>query len=271
MTDEVNMTYGQENEKINKYVQYSVIAHVLIFLFLTMEHVFFASDEINVQSAIRVDMVALPDKVNEQTALPEPVPAPAPEVKPAESKKLVEKNADAKVEKPILLKNKTKDPDAINLNKNKIKQKQALEKLKQLEALEAIQKDLDKESKNARNKNSKDKKYKGNVLSPGSSLTGIAKLEADGYVDQVHQHMMSRWALPPYLKNRNFHTDVVVRFDMNGNVISKEIVKSSGNSAFDDYVLTAIQKSTPVPAPPFKFSRIASEQGFLFRFSHDNE
>ncbi len=265
----VEQTLDQQEAKLNKYLRYSLIAHVVIFLALTVENVFFSNNDISIQNAIRVDMVALPDKL-----APNEMPAPAPEpVPPPEtSNKLVEKNAEnVKIEKSVVLNTKAKDPDSIRLNKSKAKQKQALEKLKQLEALESIQKEIDKDAKTNRNKNSKDKKYKGNVLSPGSSLTGITKLEADAYIDNVHQHMLSRWMLPPFLKNRNFRTDVIVKFDSNGNILSKEILKSSGNSTFDDYVLTAIQKSSPVPIPPNKFTRIASEQGFLFRFSHDND
>lgn len=260
---------NQQDKKLNKYIKYSLIAHAVLFFVLIFESVFFTSTDVIIQNAVRVDMVALPDKTapNEMPA-PAPEPAPPPET----SNKLVEKNAETvKVEKTVVLNTKAKDPEAIRLNKNKIKQKQALEKLKQLEALEAIQKDIDKDAKFNKNKNSKDKKYKGNVLSPGSSLTGIVKLEVDAYIDNVHQHMLARWMLPQFLKNRNFRTDVVVKFDSNGNILSKEILKSSGNTTFDDYVLTAIQKSSPVPIPPNKFTRIASEQGFLFRFSHDND
>lgn len=262
-------TLNQQEERLNKYLRYSLIVHVVLFLVLTVENVFFANTDVNIQNAIRVDMVALPDK-----AVPNEMPAPAPEPAPLPdaSNKLVEKNAEnIKIEKSVVLNTKAKDPEAIRLNKSKAKQKQALEKLKQLEALENIQKDIDKDARANKNKNSKDKKYKGNVLSPGSSLTGITKLEVDAYIDNVHQHMLARWMLPQFLKNRNFRTDVVVKFDSNGNILSKEILKSSGNPTFDDYVLTAIQKSSPVPIPPNKFTRIASEQGFLFRFSHDND
>ena len=197
-------TLNQQEERLNKYLRYSLIVHVVLFLALTVENVFFANTDVNIQNAIRVDMVALPDK-----AVPNEMPAPAPEPAPPPdaSNKLAETNAEnIKIEKSV------------------------------------VQKDIDKDARANKNKNSKDKKYKGNVLSPGSSLTGIAKLEVDAYIDNVHQHMLARWMLPQFLKNRNFRTDVVVKFDSNGNILSKEILKSSGNPTFDDYVLTAIYK-----------------------------
>jgi colicin import membrane protein len=82
---------------------------------------------------------------------------------------------------------------------------------------------------------------------------------------------MNNWSAPAYFKNRGLKTHVMVRFDENGNILAKDIVKSSGNPAFDELVLVAIQKSSPVPAPPAKFSKIASVEGFLFRFSPDSE
>lgn len=254
-----------ENQSLKKYVKISMIVHVGIFLALTIKATFFADPPIQFENAIRVDIVGLPDKV-----LKEPAPAPAPE--PAAPEKSKEQ---APVEKVVQIKKqklpdraKENDPEAINLDKAKKKQKQALEKLKQMEALEAIEKQI--ESENRKKAAASQVKYKGNVLSSGSELRGIHKLQADTYVGDVHKHMLMNWSLPEYLKKRNLRVVILVRFDESGNILGKNIVKGSGNPTFDDMVLLAIQKSSPVPAPPAKFAKIAADEGFQFIFRHDD-
>ena len=242
---------ANEQEKFIPYLKASVLLHVGIFLAFTIQAIFFMEMPIQYEKAIRVDLIGLPEKVSDPVTETMPVPTPAPK-------------SEIKVKLPP----KSAEPEAINLEKTKNKQKSAIEKLKQLEALEAIQKDIEKEKKAAASSMAK-AKYKGNMLSPGTELTGVNKLQAETYIDDVHRHMLNHWTLPQYLKNRNFRTDVLVKFDENGNILEKGVVKSSGNAAFDDFVLAAIQKSTPVPPPPAKFVRISSMQGFLFRFSDD--
>lgn len=271
-----------ESNQFKRYVKISAIVHVAILLGLTIQATFFTDPPIQFEKAIRVDMVGLPEKIKElppappakeSPAPPAPTPpepvaeTPPPKKEPPAPPK---KTAQAEAAKPKLpTRTKEKDPDAVNLDKTKSKQKQALEKLKQMEALEKIQQELESENKKKAAQAASQVKYKGNVLSAGSELTGVNKLQAETYISDVHRHILQNWSLPEYLKNKRFRTDVVVRFDQSGNVLSKEIVKASGNPLFDEMVLSAIQKSSPVPVPPDKFSKIASIEGFLFRFSHD--
>ncbi len=257
-----------ENISLKNYVKISMIVHVGIFLALTIKATFFTDPPIVLENAIRVDMVGLPDKVKEAPPAPEPA-APQPKQVEMPKKEVVPPPVVAKPE-PVKPQPKAKEPDAINLNKTKSKEKQALEKLKQMAALEAIQKDLDAENKKkAAAKAVAQVKYKGNVLASGSELTGINKLQADNYTGEVLRHMKNHWEIPQYIKNNSLSTMVLVRFDESGIILSKSIVKSSGNPAFDEIVLTAIQNSSPVPPPPAKFAKIASVEGFLFRFSPD--
>ncbi len=255
---------AMQNEGLKKYVKMSIIFHVVVFLALSFQSILISTTEIDFSQAIRVDTVALPDKI-----MPAAPPAPTPEVaKPKEEPKT--DPAPEPVTEKIKLPPKPKDIDleSINLDKTKKQQKSALEKLKQMEALEKIQNEIEKERLNKIAQAAK-VKYKGNTLSPGTELTGVNKLQADTYIDDVHKHLIGNWALPEYLKNRNLKAEILVKFDESGNILEKSLVKSSGNQAFDDYVMTAVQKSSPVPPPPAKFVRISSIQGFLFRFSHD--
>lgn len=256
----------ETEEKLLPYLKVSVLLHIAVFFAFTIHTLFFIETPIQYEKAIRVDLIGLPDKVQEAPPAPE---APAPVKAEEKTEPKIEPKAPPEV---VKLPPKPKEPDAISLQKtmqiNKNKQKSALEKLKQMEALDSIKDDLEKDKKNAAAAAAKIK-YKGNAISPGTELTGINKLQADTYIDDVYKHMLKHWTLPEYLKKRKFRTDVLVKFDENGLILEKITVKSSGNAAFDEFVLAAIQKSSPVPAPPVKFVRISSIQGFLFRFSDD--
>jgi colicin import membrane protein len=236
----------------------SLIVHIVLLAFFTVDAVFFTDEPIAFDQAIRVDMVGLPDKI------PAKAP-PAPEAKsPKAETPKPEAVAKPEPPKPVAIP-KVKDPDAINLQKTKSKEKAALQKLKQMEALEKIKDEMTNESK--KKAAAAIAAYKGNELSAGSELTGINKLQADTYLADVNQHMRQYWSLPEYLKHRNLEASVLVRFDQNGNILSKSIAKSSGNPVYDEVVLAAIEKSSPVPPPPAKFVKISTVQGFLFRFS----
>ncbi|MFN7728652.1 MAG: energy transducer TonB [Bdellovibrio sp.] len=247
-----------KNDRLNRYVGFSIGVHVLILLIFTVK-AFFAGDAIEYQSAVRVDLIGLPDKV-----IPEdlkPASGPAPEAPPADK---TEENA--KAELPTKLP-KT-DPDAINLDKNKSKQKDAMAKLKQMSAFEKIQQqELAEERKKLDAlAAAKAKQIKGNQISSGSQLSGISRLQADNYIGNVERQIRANWVLPQYLAKKNLKAQVRVRFDETGQVLSAQIVKSSGNPTFDEIVIDTVQKSSPVPPPPEKFVRLFNLEGVLFGF-----
>ena len=251
------------NSRFRKYVQYSIGAHIAVFLFFGVKTAFFTDEPINFEQAVRVDMVALPDKV--MTELP-PAPVTAAPEKKAETQPTTPPVAKEKVEpKKEPLPKKTLDKEAINLDKAKTKQKEALAKLKQMQALEEIESELENEKK--KKAQEAVKSYKGNVLSAGTALTGVNKMQADNYLGDIHEHVKANWSLPEYLRKRSLQTTVLIRIDESGAILSKSITRSSGNPVFDDLVLSAIEKSSPLPRPPEKFVKIASIQGFSIGFS----
>jgi colicin import membrane protein len=250
-----------EKNIFQKYLKVSLISHACLFAALFIQAFVFQEVQIPYEKSIRVDLVGLPDKLPEIEA-----PAAIPEAK---KESVQDKTSEAAKPEPIKKETAPKEPEAISLDKTKTKQKKALEKLKQMQALEQIQKELEQESKKKAATAASKTKFAGNVISPGTALTGVNKLQADAYIDAVHQHMIAHWALPEYLRNRNLKAYVLVKFDENGNVLEKAITKSSGNPSFDEHVLEAIDQSSPVPRPPGKFARISSLQGFSFVFSLD--
>ena len=260
----------KENLLFKRYVKASALFHVAIFLFFAVQITFFSTPTIDFEQAIRVDIVGLPPKANEpppaaEVAKPEPTPAPTP---PEPNKPVAKKEpvAPQLPSKPVAA-----EPDSIRLEKTKSQQKKALEKLKQMQALADIEQEIESESRRKKVAPPPTTPYKGNIINAGTELRGLQKLQAEKYIDEITKHFLSHWTAPAYCRNRNLKTRGVVRLDESGNVLGREILQSSGNSSFDELVLAAILKSSPVPPPPEKFSRIAQIEGFLINFSPDSQ
>lgn len=260
----------QNEESLKSGIGLSFALHAFAISFLTLKAVFFTPPSVDYSQAIRVDMVGLPDKIE-----PKEIPAPAKEeAKPAPAPKETPK--EAKVEKPtpapdVKMPPKTaqKDPDAINLEKVKSKQQNAMDKLKAMAALDKIKDDVESEKKKAAGTGKKvdiAAQIKGNQVSPGTSLTGLNKLQHDTYIADLDKHIKQNWALPEWLAKRDLSAQVRVLIDARGLVIGKKIVKSSGNPSYDDEVLATIERSSPFPPPPDKFAGLLEVEGILVGF-----
>ena len=107
---------------------------------------------------------------------------------------------------------------------------------------------------------------KGQELNAGTELRGVAKLQHEEYLNKLEKHIRSFWSLPEWLNKKNLTAQVQVTFDENGRLLSKRIVKSSGNASFDERVLKTVTESVPVPTPPKNLTRIISSEGILIGF-----
>ena len=95
---------------------------------------------------------------------------------------------------------------------------------------------------------------KGNRIAPGTALEGLDKLDYNNYIGVLHSHIQSYWELPQWLAvSDNLNTVVKVYLDPRGYVIKRELIKSSGDTRFDQIVLTAIDRASPFPKPEDKF------------------
>ena len=109
-------------------------------------------------------------------------------------------------------------------------------------------------------------KVKGNVLSAGTALSGLSKLQHDTYIADLDSHIKQHWSIPEYLAKKDYKAQVRVRIDENGQIISRQISKSSGNPNYDAEVLATVDKSAPFPRPPEKFIAIVQVDGILIGF-----
>lgn len=253
--------YPQPKNPLSPGVILSFCLHSALVSLLLFKATFFSSEKLAYDTAVRVDLVALPDKVQPQLteptqpeAKPAPAPTPVPTPKP---EPVVEKKPEP------LPKKQTPDQDAIKLQKDiKKKQNSALDKLKAMEALEKIKEDVKKDQ----TKKQANAPVKGNILNPGTSLTGLNKVQEQTYLNRLDSHIKSNWALPQWLANKNYRAQIRVQFDENGRIVARQVVKSSGNPTYDEMALATIDKSVPFPAPPEKFTAIFKVDGVLIGF-----
>lgn len=223
---------------------------------------FFSKPQLNLSEAIRVDMVGLPEKYNpaqKSNDLPEKIEkTPEPVVEPK-----VEEKPEPKVPMKAEPKAQAKpDNDAVSLNKSKQKQKAALEKLKKMSAIDKIRQQV----QNEKSADAAAKVLKGRVLAKGTSPTGLDKIQSENYLVQLDALIKSKWALPQWLIGKPLKTKILVKIHSDGRVADRKIVQSSGNPTYDEYCLQAIEKASPFPKVPDKFTEIYSEDGVLFGF-----
>lgn len=239
------------NDSLQKPVTYSLGFHAAVFFLLFVKMAFFPSAPIEIKRSIRVDLVALPDKVQEPTPVaaveePAPVSVPAPPPAKPEAPKVAEKS----IEKPTV----TKTPPKKENKDVKRSQNSALNKLKAMSALEKIKQEKAQQV------------VKGNQASKGNSLTGLEQIEYDRYFDQVEMTIRSHWSIPQWLSEGEYRAQALVLIDDKGLVIKKEVIKSSGNDIFDSRVLAAVDDSSPFPAPPDRLKDILANRGIVFNF-----
>lgn len=252
--------------KLSNGVLYSIIAHAALVLMMILQVVFYPTKALDLSTAIRVDMVGLPEKnllpSQEPNQLPEKKAETEPEVEKIKPEITQPLNKE-EVKKKLPEKKSPPEADSVNINKVKSKQKEALAKLKASAAIEKLKNEVNESTK------SDDKTkpvFKGRILSAGTSLTGLDKLQSDSYLSQLDAKIKSHWTLPQWLMGKSLRARVLIKFDEAGNLISNKIIQSSGQPTYDEYCLLTITKSAPLPKAPEKFSSIYKIDGVVIGF-----
>jgi len=84
--------------------------------------------------------------------------------------------------------------------------------------------------------------------------------EVAAWLKRAKIHVRRAWVLPAGFRTQALAAHVQVNLDAAGNVVGvPRIVRRSGNPWFDEGVVRAIQKASPLPAPPE-----ADEWAFVF-------
>jgi len=86
----------------------------------------------------------------------------------------------------------------------------------------------------------------------GSASGGSVQVspEMAAWIRQAKIHVRRNWVLTPGFRTQSFETHVSVNLDASGRVLGEpRVTKRSGNPWYDDGVVRAIQKASPIPAP----------------------
>lgn len=239
----------------------SAALHVVVALILTVRAYIFPSEPLRIESAIRVDIVGLPEK---SQSLPPPIEAPVPEAPkpeavPETTKDLppveVARPVTQPKDPPVVLKPKKPDPKKQRKDQESaLKRLQALAKLDQQARADAAQKAI-AAAKNAQ------AAVRGNQLSKGNSLSGLTRLDHAKYLDELEARVKSQWRPPKFLASAKLRVRVILLIDETGMITKKSIVQSSGNNVFDESALQAIEAAQPLKAPPESLQGLLSTQG----------
>ena len=193
--------------------------------------------------------------------MPDKVETPKPKAKAPKQVKVPDKpKAKPKPKPKPKTKPKPKKPK-VNLKKAKSKQEQAMERLKALEAIEKMKAEAEQEQEQE-----VQQEYKGNVISSGSSLTGLDRIAFEKYFDDMQAHVKQQWNLPTWLASANLKGVVAVKIDERGYVIDRVITQASGNEVFDNLVLETVDRASPFPPPPNRLKNVLKLNGFQLGF-----
>lgn len=231
---------------MSNFLFYSCLGHfTLLFVFMGNWSVIFFKKEVQIENAIRVDMLALPEI---RTPLPRPIRRKKKELKILKKKKQVslqQKKKLVKVPKP--------KPNLQNLESE---QQKALDKLNTLSNIEKMQEDMEPI------------KYKGEKISKGQDMTGkiLDNPVENQYFMNLKRHINLYWNLPKELAEANFKARIYVTIDTAGEVLNWRVVESSGSADFDARVLETIQRASPLPVPPTSQLKQKLAGGIVFNF-----
>lgn len=256
----------EEEDNFVRFVRISAVLHLGLLALFTLRAVLYPTEPLVLERAIRVDMVALPDKQKElPPELVEPVKQqtksePKAEATPVPPKpKDVVKLPDTEAKKP--------EAEQINLKQTKKSQDAALKRLEAMQKIEKMMKeDNNKKVVAARHDESQPSALKGNEVSPGTALTGLAKIENERYLVSLDEHVKKHWNLPNFLATAKLNASVIVFLDEHGNILKKKMVKSSGNQIFDQTVMESIERASPFPAPPHRLANLFMVDGIQLGF-----
>lgn len=271
-TEKSTITHHNE---FTKSLGLSVVAHLALLLFFVIQVTFFNDPIVDLSQAIRVDMVGLPNKIDQNQSahtaeekinkLPEKNIETQSEPEPVSAEKI--KQPTAKVEHK---KQTAPDAQSVDLKKSKSKQKAALEKLKKLSAIDKIKQEVRSEAEakalKAFTQSLPKGPIKGRAISAGTALSGLDRLEANQYLQSLDQQIKQHWALPQWLMNKPFKAQVLIKLDANGGLISKSILKGSGQPSYDQYCLQAVEQAAPYSAVPEKLTEKFSVEGIVIGF-----
>lgn len=241
-----------ENDSFAKLIGTSFLFHIGLLLFFSVKSLVFPTEMVVVREAIRVDIVGLPDKIEPRNEIQS---MPSSDKDPSKQTNMPEKG-----DLPMA----AKEAPKVDLKKAKVDQSKAIAKLNALSSIEKLAKEMKEAA--VTGDSSPRKEFKGNVLSPGEDLVGLDALDHNSYFASLKRQVQKFFVLPQWLAESALRAQALVKIDERGYVVSRELLKSSGDAAFDAKVFEAIDAASPFPPPPPRLVDVIALNGLLFNF-----
>ncbi len=245
------------DDQLRRFIWVSSALHVVLLALFTLRAVFYPNEPLQLERAIRVDMVGLPEKHAE---LP---PALKEEAKAKPLPTKLEPPTEQKPDKVVIPDQNKPLPHQL-ANQLKDKQKAALDRLKAMSKIESMMKE--KEAQQAAAKTASSAPIKGNEVSPGSALTGMARIENEKYLEELDEHVKKHWHVPNFLANAQLSAAIRIYVDGNGIILKREMLRSSGNQIFDQTVMECLDNASPLPVPPRRLANLFMVDGLTLGF-----
>jgi TonB family protein len=195
-------------------------------------------------AAISVNLVASVPSV----AKPKPKPAPKPKPKPVPKPKPIPKPEPTPVAPTdtVVL---PKDPKAPKPQPKPEPDEAPVDQVEYDDLMEQLRADAGEEFQDEQPPAENIEEQTAVPGVPGGQ--GQVSLEQATWNLAVVQHMRRIWVIPPDFQGSNLQVQVEGQIDAMGNIIGKiRVVRSSGNPYYDDSVLRALLKASPLPSPP---------------------
>ncbi len=115
-------------------------------------------------------------------------------------------------------------------------------------------------------------KLKGSAVSVGAyqgEVPGGLSLRFQIYYQEIWEKIKNNWILPTFLLKDATEAIVVIKIAKNGDIIDKFFEKKSGIPLFDDSVMEAISRSTPLPPIPEGYVLSYHELGIRFKWEKE--
>lgn len=243
---EATWIHAERRREFRRLLAFSAVAHAALFALLTLTP---GSSGFTVpRGVIAVDLVAAP-------ARPAPAARAAPP-KPAPPKPPVpEKVVLPKEPKPIEPKPK---PEAKLQAKVEPKPKPEPERPAEQEYTDVLAQ-LRAESGETAPEPAEASAAPAPLGSPSGTGRPVPP-EVAAWMRRAKIHVRRMWVVPPGFRTQALETHVLVDLDASGRVVGEpRIVRRSGNPWYDEGVVRAIEKASPLPPPP-----AADEWAFVF-------
>lgn len=213
----------------------------LLALLVTAPFSFMREPAGRLPGVISVDLVAAPPHLPKPAAVhvpaPVPVPVPVPESKPKPTQKPIQK-------KTVLPKQATRDPARRAPEPKPVVQEEYADVLAQLRA----------ERGEAAPERSTTVTAAAARTTPAPRSAGVGRTvspEVAAWMRRTKAHIKRNWVLPPGFRTQDLETHVLVDIDARGRVRhDPRVTRPSGNPWYDEGVVRAILRSSPLPAPP---------------------